>query len=259
MQTRTAILTAFLAVAGFGSIAATADAQYFGVDASAQTLGYTGCYSDNSGALTNAIFADALSDPAGVTLSAPSYGSAYADVAASAQAEPAQLHAWAIGHTHSITARTFSGSPPYGFGYAHFFDRLTVQSATLPVGTPVTIVFGNVVERNVWTYTGVYDGYIDMTLQIGNGSAHSRWSAHYLYGTTAVDAPEIVIQTKVGAKLSVDGKLRAQAKAFYWDNTVGFGGDIQADVTASVVVRSLPDGVSLVSDSGIAYPIVPAN
>lgn len=259
MISKSFALTAGLAIAGFASAAAPASAQYFGVDTSAQTMGYTGVYNDNSGVLANATFASSAADPAGVTLSSPSYGTAYADVASSAQAEPASLHATADAHTHSITAKTFSGSAPYGFGYAHFYDRLTVKSDVLPAGTPVTIVFGNEVTLNKWTHTGVYDGYIEMVLQIGAGSGTSRWSDHYLYGTKVAEAPQIRVQTTVGSRLSVDGKLRTMAKAFYWDYNVGFGGDIHADATARVVVVDLPAGVTLESASGIAYPYAPVN
>jgi len=259
MLIRTTALTAILTLAGLG-FAGSAEGQYFGVDATAQTLGYTGCFTDNSGALTNATFAGALSDPAGVTLSSPYYGSMFADVGAASEARPAELHAQATAHAHSINATPgFSGSAPYGQGYAHFYDRLTVKSDVLPKGTPVTIVFGNDVEIATWTYTGLYDGYIDMTLQIGAGSARSRWTASYLYGVTAADTPQVRIQTTVGSQLSVDGKLRVQTKTFYYDRPVGFGGDIKADATARVVVREIPDGVTLQSASGIDYPVAPAN
>jgi hypothetical protein len=255
MLIRTTALTAVLAFSGF---AASAQAQYFGVEASAQTMGYTGGYTD-SAYLPNATSVDAVSDPAGAVINSSTNGSAFADVGASAEARTAELHAQAISHTHSISAKPgFTSSPPYGFGYAHAFDRLTVKSDTLAKGTPVTIVFGNEVTLNTWTYTGLYDGYVDMSLQIGTGTAHSRWTASYLYGVTASEAPQIRIQTTVGSQLGVDGKLRVQAKTFYYDRLV-FGGDIQGDVTARIVVREITDGVTLESVSGTAYPVVPAN
>ena len=255
MSIRTTALTAILAFSGF---AASAQAQYFGVEVSAQTMGYTGGFTDSS-YLPNATFDDAVSDPAGVTLTSPYYGSVFADVGAASEARPGELHAQAVAHVNSIDARNgFSGSAPYGFGYAHSFDRLTVKSDTLAKGTPVTIVFGNDVDVATWTQTGAYDGYIDMTLQIGAASARSRWTASYLYGATAADTPQVRVQTTVGSQLSVDGKLRVQAKVFY-DRTTGFNGDIQADATARVVVREITDGVTLQSASGIDYPVVPVN
>jgi len=255
MSIRTTALTAILAFSGF---AASAQAQYFGVEVSAQTMGYTGGSTD-SAYLPNATFVDAVSDPAGVTLTSPYYGSVFADVGAASEARPGELHAQATAHVNSIDARNgFSGSAPYGYGYAHSFDRLTVKSDTLAKGAPVTIVFGNDVDVATWTRTGAYDGYIDMTLQIGAASARSRWTASYLYGATAADTPQVRVQTTVGSQLSVDGKLRVQAKVFY-DRTAGFNGDIQADATARVVVREITDGVTLQSESGIAYPVVPVD
>jgi len=257
MLIRTTALTAILALAGLG-FAGSARAQYFGVEVSAQTMGYTGGFTD-SAYLPNATYVDAVSDPAGVTLASPYYGSVFADVGAASEARPGELHAQAAAHVNSIDARNgFSGSAPYGYGYAHSFDRLTVKSDTLAKGTPVTIVFGNDVDVATWTRTGAYDGYIDMTLQIGAASARSRWTASYLYGTTAADTPQVRVQTTVGSQLSVDGKLRVQAKVFY-DRATGFNGDIQADATARVVVREITDGVTLQSESGIAYPVVPVN
>jgi hypothetical protein len=258
MFTRAAALTALLALSGFG-LASSAQAQTFGVETTAETLGYPGCYRDST-YLPSATFGSSIADPAGATINSTNNGSMFVDVGASAEARQAELHAQAVGHTNNLSARPgFYSAPAYGYGYAYAFDRLTVKSASLPKGTPVTIVFGNQVDLNAWTYTGVYDGYIDMSLQIGAGTAHSRWSASYLYGVTASEAPQITVQTTVGSTLGVAGKLRAQARVFYWDNSVGFGGDIHADATARIVIRDIPAGVTLQSDSGIVYPVVPAN
>jgi hypothetical protein len=131
-----------------------------------------------------------------------------------------------------------------------------VKSDSLPNGTPVTIVFGNDVELHRWERSGVYHGYIDMTLQIATGSARSRWTSHYLYGDTAAVAPQLVIHTTVGSRLSVDAKLRVLAKVFY---KLTAPGDINADATARLVIREIPEGVRLEADSGTVYPIVPAN
>lgn len=257
MFSRTAALTTLLALSGLG-IAASAQAQYYGVETEAQTLGYPGCFTDST-YLPSATFVSSVSDPAGATLTSPYYGSMLDDVGASAEAQQPVLHAQAIAHSESINAKSgFSGSAPYGFGYAHSFDRVTVKSDSLPKGTPVTIVFGNQVDLDTWTYSGLYDGYIEMYLQIGAGTAHSRWSASYLYGVTASEAPRITVQTTVGSQFSIDGKLRAQAKVFYVDGKT-FGGDIHADATAHIVVLDIPAGVTLESVSGATYPVVLAN
>ena len=258
MFTRAVALTTLLALSGFG-LASSTHAQTFGVETTAETLGYVGCYR-NATYLPSATYGSSVADPAGATITTTSNGSMSVDVGASGEARQAELHAQAVAHSQQINAKPgFYSAPAYGHGYAYAFDRLTVKSDSLPKGTPVTIVFGNQVDLNTWTYTGVYDGYIDMSLQIGVGTAHSRWSASYLYGVTASAAPQITVQTTVGSVLGVAGKLRAQARVFYWDYAVGFGGDIQADATARIVILDLPAGVTLQSDSGIVYPVVPAN
>lgn len=257
MSTRNAVLAAALTLTTFGFATAQAQTYYYGVHSTSQTLGHTGTYTDNSQLQPGGLFADTLSDPQGATMSAPGYATLYADTAAGSEARQAELHASASSHAHVVSGTNIGGnSAPYGSAYAHFYDRLTVKSNVLPAGTPVTIIFGNDVELHQWNRVGAYDGYIDMTLQIAAGTARSRWSSSYLYGDTAAVAPELRIQTTVGSRLSVDAKLRVQAKTFF---RINLSGDIQADATARLVIREIPEGVTLEADSGVVYPVVPAN
>jgi hypothetical protein len=256
MSTQNTLLAVTIAAFGFATLPASAQTQYFGVHSTSQTLGYTGTFTDDSQLQPGGLFADTLSDPQGATMSAPGYATLYADVAAGSETWQAELHARASGHAHVVSGTNVNGAAPYGFAYSRFYDRLTVKSDVLPNGTPVTIVFGNDVEINRWERTGVYDGYIDMTLQIAAGTARSRWSSHYLYGDTTAVAPQLVINTTVGTRLSVDARLRVMAKVFY---KLGTSGDNHADATARLVVREIPEGVTLQAESGIVYPIVSAN
>ena len=258
MSIRNTVLAAAVTLTtfGFATTPAAAQTYYYGVHSTSQTLGYTGTFTDDSQLQQGGLFADTLSDPQGATMSAPGYATLYADVAAGSEARQAELRAQASGHAHVVSGTNVNGSAPYGFAYARFYDRLTVKSDVLPNGTPVKIVFGNDVEINRWDRTGVYDGYIDMTLQIAAGTARSRWSSHYLYGDTTAVAPQLVINTTVGTRLSVDARLRVMAKVFY---KLGTSGDNYADATARLVIHEIPEGVTLQADSGIVYPIVPAN
>lgn len=258
MFIRNTVLAALtLTTFGFATAPAQAQTYYYGVQSTSQTLGYTGTFTDDSGYLPGGLFADTLSDPPGATMSAPGYASLYADVAAGSEARQAELHASASSHAHVVSGTNVPpAAAPYGHGYARYYDRLTVKSDVLPAGTPVTIVFGNEVEIHHWERTGAYDGYIDMTLQIAAGTARSRWSSHYLYGDTGAVAPQLVINTTVGSRLSVDARLRAQAKAFY-DRRIS--GDIYADATARLVIYQIPEGVTLQADSGAVYPIATPN
>ncbi|HEY4594819.1 MAG TPA: hypothetical protein VIJ02_00345, partial [Thermoanaerobaculia bacterium] len=61
MFIRTAALTTLLALTGFG-LTASAQAQYFGVETEAQTLGYPGCFTDTT-YLPNSTFVSSVSDP----------------------------------------------------------------------------------------------------------------------------------------------------------------------------------------------------
>lgn len=259
MSIRNAVLAAALTLITLGIAAVPAQAQtyYYGVHSTSQTLGYVGTYTDDSQWQPGGIFADTLSDPQGATMSAPGYATLYADVVAASEARQAEIHASASSHAHVVSGTNIGGSSaPYGYSYARFYDRLTVTSDVLPVGTPVTIVFGNDVEIHRWDRIGAYDGYIEMNLQIAAGTARSRWYSSYLYGDTAAVAPQLQIQTTVGSRLSVDARLRVMAKTFYSLKT---SGDITGDATARLVILQIPDGVTLVADSGVTYPIVPAN
>lgn len=259
MSIRNAALAAVLTLTTLGFTAAPAKAQtyYHGVHSTSQTLGYSGTFTDDSQLQPGGLFADTLSDPLGATMSAPGYATLYADVAAGSEARQAELHASASSHAHVVSGTNVgNAAAPYGFAYSRFYDRLTVRSDVLPAGTPVTIVFGNDIEIHRWDRIGAYDGYIDMTLQIAAGTARSRWSSSYLYGDTAAVAPQLQIQTTVGSRLSVDARLRVMAKAFYRINT---SGDIHADATARLVIREIPEGVTLEADSGVVLSVVPAN
>jgi hypothetical protein len=258
MFIRNTVLAALtLTTFGFATAPAQAQTYYYGVQSTSQTLGYTGTFTDDSGWLPGGLFADSLSDPAGATMSATGYATLYADVAASSEAQPAELHASASSHANVVSGTNVPpASAPYGYAYAYFRDRLTVKSDTLPNGTPVTIVFGNDVTLNQWDRTGTYSGYVDMTLQIAAGTARSRWSTSYIYGDTTAVAPQLVIKTTVGSKLSVDAKLRVQAKTFY---DLRKSGDINADATARLVINEISEGVTLQADSGAVYPVVPVN
>ena len=258
MSIRNTALAAALTLTTLGFATAPAQAQtYHGVQSTSQTLGYTGTYTEDSGWQAGGTFADTFSDPPAATMSAPGYATLYADVAASSEAQQGELHATASSQAQVVSGTNIpNAAEPYGYAYAYFVDRLTVKSNVLPAGTPVTIVFGNDVQVHQWTRTGTYSGYIDMTLQIAAGTARSRWSTSYIYGDTSAVAPQLVINTTVGSRLSVDAKLRVMAKTAY---KLTASGDHSADVTARLVINQIPEGVTLQADSGTIYPVVTAN
>jgi hypothetical protein len=132
---------------------------------------------------------------------------------------------------------------------------LTLSSLGLAASAQAQ-AFGVETDAETLGYVGCYSStqYLPSSTYL---SSVANPATSYLYGVTASAAPQITVQTTVGSTLSVDGKLRAQAKAFYWDYTVGFGGDVQADATARIVIHDIPAGVTLQSASGVVYPVVP--
>lgn len=257
MYLRTATLiagltTAMLAFTG----AANAQTAYFGVESMSQTLGYPGTYTENTGLLAGQTFADTLSDPAGVVVNDQNHNSAFADVGAGSEAASDRLHVWASSLTYLTSGTSFNGYSPYGFAYAHSYDKLTVMSDTLPKGTPVTLVFDNSVDLTKWTCTGLCNGYVQLNIQIAASAANSRWSYWYAAAPTATHQPQITVQTTVGSRVSVDAKLRAHSSTYYFLSGYGSGGHLESDATATLTLNPISTaGVWLQGDSGVEYRV----
>jgi hypothetical protein len=257
MQLKTATLiagltTAWIAVTG----AANAQTLYFGVESMSQTLGYPGTYTENTGLLAYQTFADTSSDPASVILNDQNRNSAFADVGAGSEAASDRLHVWASSLTYLVNSNSFSGNPPYGYAYAHSYDRLTVMSDTLPKGTPVTLVFDNSVDLTKWTCTGLCNGYVQLNVQIASSAANSRWSYWYASAPTATHQPQITVQTTVGSRLTVDAKLRTHTSTYYFLGGYGSGGQLESDATATLALNPTSTAdVWLQGDSGVEYRV----
>jgi hypothetical protein len=255
MYLRTATLIAGLTTACI-AFTGTANAQtaYFGVEASAETLGYSGCYRDSPGFLSGQTFLDAASDPAGVVLTQANVGSAFADVGAASEAASDHLHVSASSLTYLVSGRSYDGYKPYGFGYAHSWDKLTVMSDTLPKGAPVTLVFDNSVDLAQWSCTGLCSGYVQLNIQIAASAANSRWDFWYGAAPTMTHQPQITVKTTVGSRFSVDSKLRAYSSTFYFISGYGFGGNMESNATATLSLNPASTAeVWLQGDSGVEY------
>jgi hypothetical protein len=257
MYLRTATLIAGLTTACMAFTgAANAQTAYFGVESMSQTLGYPGTYTENTGMLTGQTFADTLSDPAGVVLSQPNVGSAFADVGAGSEAVSDHLHVWAKSLTYLESGRSYDGYPPYGYAYAHSYDKLTVMSDTLPKGTPVTLVFDNSVDLAKWTCKGLCNGYVQLNVQIAASAANSRWSYWYGSAPTTTHQPQITVKTTVGSRFSFDAKLRAHSSTYYFLSGYGFGGNLESDATATLALNPTTTAdVWVKADSGIEYRV----
>ena len=132
MLIRTTALTALLALSGFG-FTASAQAQTFGVslrpDDGLRRRLHRFLLPAQRHLRRRGLRSGGGHDPSSY------YGSIFADVGASAEARPGEIHARAAGHTGNIDAKPgFYSSAAYGYGYAYSFDRLTVSPTPSPRG-----------------------------------------------------------------------------------------------------------------------------
>lgn len=234
---------------------AEAQAPTFGVQATAETsLAASGTYNKVDDNQPGGTFAAATSDPAGLQFY-NGYGQVYGDALSEADAEPGRLHAVAKAESSTVTAKAFGNAVPYAVSYARYYDVLTVESASLPVGTPVKLTFRSDVDV-LLSYTGNYDGSINLTLNIGAATATSKWEHKYTGTHNEVYTPLIVVNTTVGARLKVDGTLRAIARAVWFSPGPNYGANVSFTADAALLLESASQDVTLRADSGAIYTAV---
>lgn len=207
-KTSAATLTAaFLALTISG--VAHAQTPTFGVQATAQTLGFTGTYADNPGPIAGGVSAAAASNPPGLQFN-NGYGLVYAEAEAAADAAPGRLYSKGRGLADRITATAFPNSHPTGWSESRFYDVLTVESDTLPAGTDVTLVFQNAVElaNPDPVGSGIYRGYVYTSLLVNSVSVYTQWNVADTTQPGVLQSPQLTVKTKVGARLRIDCKLR---------------------------------------------------
>lgn len=243
---------------GFSAGIAHAQTPRFGVEASAETGGRSDIYCRvTSGLLAGEIFANAACDPAG-GISTGVYGQIYMDAAATTpQATPGRIRGAADAKGWSEHAPSGSAT---GYAYGRYYDTLTIESDTLPAGTPVAITFRHEVGIEE-SYGGTYSVSVDHRLYVNGVSISRQWSHDPVYPPRDIYVPEITVNTKVGARVTLEGRLNVNVKAgVVGRDAAGYllrSGNASVLAEAVVYVKSLTEGVSLRADSGYAYPLYP--
>ena len=232
MFAKKTIFGAILALSLFTIGAAQAQTFTYGVDVMASTSGLTGSGFDNPAAVSGGLSLSAASDPAGIQFN-NGYGLVYADAASQTTASAHYLSASVYALADRITATAFGNSSPQGNTKARWWDYVTIRSNSLPNGTPVEIIFRSLVSTNRVS-TGVYSGNVYAELRVGGYSASTTSRFDSTYGTTEVPGPEIRVKTTVGARLSLDSKLRAYGRAYYFAPGPIYDGEISIDTTAEI-------------------------
>ena len=94
-------------------------------------------------------------------------------------------------------------------------DRFRVMSASLPLNTPVTLTFHNVMAVD-WTGVGLHEGNATCVVQVNGHSATSKWSVAYNKAETTTTPTAIVVKTTVGAYLTLDARLDTFARGWFF-------------------------------------------
>jgi hypothetical protein len=240
---------AFAAMSFFTIGTANAQTVTFGVQALAQTSGYTGTYTDNPGPVTGGQSTSAASDPAGLQYN-NGYGLVYGDAGAHANAYTHSVYADVDAYADRITATAFPNSSPQSNTESRYWDSFTVQSASLPKGTVVEVVFRNAHITN-WNASGVYSGSVFSEIRVGGYSASTTSKMDSTWGTTEVPGPEVRAKLTVGSRYSFQSKLRLYGRAFYFASGPIYDGVIHIDTTANVEIDPLGQDVTIQFDSDL--------
>jgi hypothetical protein len=231
MFAKTMTFGAILALSMFAT-GAEAQTYTYGVDAMASTSGLAGSGFDNPAAVSGGLSLSAASDPAYVQFN-NGYGLVAADAASQTTASAHLLSASVYAFADRISATAFGNSSPQGNTDAHWWDYVTIRSNSYPNGTPVEIIFRSAVTTNRIS-TGVYSGSVYSEIRVGGYSASTTSRFDSTYGTTEVPGPEIRVKTTVGARLSLDAKLRLYGRAYYFAPGPIYDGELSLDTTAEI-------------------------
>lgn len=199
-----------------------------------------------------------MSDANGLAMASSSYAvrAAYGDLG---------------GRVAASAALSFSPDAPGGYPFGHawvwlaFSDQVAVTSATLAVGTPVSLLFRGIVEVEA---PEKYGAYVDSRFAIGSSSdGHEE---RYCYGDFMPDCADRswlglttfsqVINAYVGDTLTLFGMLNASVDvSIFGDEDAGSVSEdllIDAFNGARTYLDAMTDGFSLMAASGHDYRYV---
>jgi hypothetical protein len=223
----------------------------FSVEARATTGTMPGAGATYSGALIGQTSAHVVNDPVQLQWTYNLSQQLYSDAAAESWTDMGAL----VGHAYALARRVKATNFPPGVTAAsmgRFTDRFQVVSATLPVNTPVTLTFHNIMHVD-WTGSGLYEGTASCLFQVNGHTATSKWSAAYNKAETSTAAAPIVVKTAVGAVLTLNGRLDTFARGWFFVPGPRYDGDMQVDATCDTPFLGSDKDVQLVTESGFDY------
>lgn len=186
-------------------------------------------------------------------------GSVVATGTSSTQVDAGLITAHAIATSEVRDTKSIPNNTPSAYTEAIYQDRFKVESATLPVGTPVQLVFRNDVVVAKAALSGNFDGQIYAQLSVGPANVSNTWLYRFDASAPAVGAQTITVNTKVGSLLVVDQRFRVTSRAIYRIGTLTgprFGASMELEASARLTLAGAPEGVSITAESGAAFPLV---
>lgn len=227
----------------------------YGVLANVQTLGMPGGTTDYSNGLPLATFEFRESDPAGGNWGNRPSNTVFADGAARAWAEQGALKVATDAKTDRLSATDFPNSYPYGFAEVRYWDTATVVSETLPAGSPVTLVFRTDFSAEI-EGAGLFAGVFYGEQYVAGKSVSLQQPFSYSDMDYSTELGLITVNTKVGARFTMSGRLYLQTRAHYYvmiDGVRQYNGAASGEAVLESVLESASADAHVVADSGKVY------
>lgn len=255
MYTKTFLRIAGAALFFLGLTALPAAAQTFYFKATATTNGFPGAYTDTPPVVAGATSNSASSYPAGVEFNG---GTVYAEASSSSHSRPGHASAAAYSYARRLSPDVYPTNTILANAKGSFVDYLNVESATLPVGTEVTLRFRAATAIGKGSNENAYYGTARVDLQIGASVGYATWSTSPGVPDPEVQSPEITIKTRVGYRLYFTGKAYTSTTAwFYNSSTRVTDGKLALEVSMDVERIDAEWDVTVRSDSGMIFQPMP--
>lgn len=252
--TTSKILAASAALLILPAAAAFAQSSAYGVSANTQTMGHPNGSSNYSNGLPLDNYEYRESDPVGTN-----WLGVYVDAGARGWAQPGELRVKTDATANMVSQRDgMPSSNPYGFAEVRFWDTATVLSDTLPAGTPVTLVFRNELQVLNLQGTGNFSGTFYGTHTIAGRSSAQQISFSDRDMDFTVSLGDITVNTKVGARFAMSGRLSLSTHARYYSyigNSVSYSGHSEGELLLKPVLASASGDAYLATDGGATYQV----
>ena len=239
---------------------AFAQAGAYGVSSNVSVMGLNpGSGFDYSNALPLDVYELREMDPAGVTMGTKPENTVYADAMARGISQPGSLLLETDATASHLSATYLPNSFPYGAGELRSWDTFTVTSATLPVNTPVTLVFRSDLAVEI-VGSGIYGGSFYATHTVAGKSVALQQTFGDQKPAFVTDLGLITVSTKVGARITTSGRLNLATNSSYCATRNGVricDGTVKGSALLELALDSASADAYLVADSGAVYH--PAN